>query len=200
MSHFNSSFAELKLNIGHGWETRYDMSEVTQVTIQYIHSPHHGYPKVMFMVMNNQFTSLPFHVNQPYHSWNKAISNFDLETSRSRSWLWSKGKTIQSAQNLIDLFFFKFDLEKTQVKVMVEVKGQGCIVHPVSNWSTSFLFHINGTTHSWHMSNRLLDLEKTHLKCGNELKTKVTPDRGDLTHWDRVTRIWVSKIGHHWFR
>ena len=45
------------------------------------------------------------HSDQPSHSSNKAISNFDLETTRSRSWLWSKCKTIQSAQYLICFLF-----------------------------------------------------------------------------------------------
>ena len=65
-------------------------------------------PQVTFMVMNGRLTSLPSHVNQPSHSSNKAISNFDLETTRSRSWVWSKGNTIQSAQFLIDLLSFCF--------------------------------------------------------------------------------------------
>ena len=34
----------------------------------------------------------------PSHSWDKAISDSDLETPRWRSWVWSKGKVIQSAQ------------------------------------------------------------------------------------------------------
>ena len=32
--------------------------EVTPVTVRYIHQPHHGYPKVMVMVMDDQLTSL----------------------------------------------------------------------------------------------------------------------------------------------
>ena len=43
---------------------------------------------------------------------------------------------------------------------MGEVKGQGHMVHPVSNRCTSFLFHINQTNHSRDMSNRVFDLEK----------------------------------------
>ena len=73
------------------------------VTIWYIHLSHHGYSKVMVMLMNDQLISLLFHVNQSSHSWNKAISNIDLETSRSRSWVWSTGKAIQSAQYLTAL-------------------------------------------------------------------------------------------------
>ena len=43
----------------------------------------------------------------------KAISNFDLETTRSMSWVWSKAKTIQSAQYLIDLLSFCFTYQIT---------------------------------------------------------------------------------------
>ena len=55
-------------------------SEVTPVTIRYIHPPHHGYPWVTVMVMNDRLTALSFRVNQRphHHSSNKAISNFDL--------------------------------------------------------------------------------------------------------------------------
>ena len=70
-------------------QTRYvdgtPMFEVTLVTVQYINPPQHGYLKVVDMVMNDQLASISFHVNQPSRSWNKAISNFDRETSRSRS-------------------------------------------------------------------------------------------------------------------
>ena len=65
-------------------ETRYvdgtPTSEVTPVTIRYIHPTHHGYPKVTIMVMNDRLTSLSFHVNRrlrPYSS-NQAISNIDF--------------------------------------------------------------------------------------------------------------------------
>ena len=47
---------------------------------------------------------------------------------------------------------------------MSEVKGQGHILYPVSNWCTSFSFHINWTNHSWDMAKIVFDLEKTHLK------------------------------------
>ena len=85
------------------------------------------------MIMHDGLTSLLFHVNQhqpppppipspppppfptpnphphaPALSSNKAISNFDLETTRSKSWLWPKGNAIQSAQYLIDFFSFCF--------------------------------------------------------------------------------------------
>ena len=54
---------------------------------------------VNIMVMNGWLTSFSFNVNRPSHSWDKAISDFDLEISTPgwRSWVWSKGKVIQLA-------------------------------------------------------------------------------------------------------
>ena len=40
---------------------------------------------VNIMVMNGWLTSFSFHVNQPSHSWDKAISGSDLEISTPRS-------------------------------------------------------------------------------------------------------------------
>ena len=54
--------------------------------------------QVNIMVMNWWLTSFTFIVNRPPRSWDKAISDSDLETPRSMSWVWSKGKVIQSAQ------------------------------------------------------------------------------------------------------
>ena len=120
-------------------------SEVNLVTMQYI-------------VMNGWFTSFSFHVNRPPHSWDKAISDFELETPRSRSWMWSKGKVIQSAQyhinslpfhftsiipSIPDTAISKFDLETSKFKVTCEVKGQCHILYLVSNQCTSVSFHIN---------------------------------------------------------
>ena len=41
---------------------------------------HHGHTKVNIMVMNGRLISFSFHVNQLSHSWDKAISNSELET------------------------------------------------------------------------------------------------------------------------
>ena len=38
-------------------------------------------------VASYRLTSLPFYVNRPFHSWDTAVSNFDLENPRSRSWV-----------------------------------------------------------------------------------------------------------------
>ena len=65
---------------------------------------------VNIMVMNGWLTSFSFHVNRPSHSWDKAISDSDLEisTPRSRSCVWSKSKVIQSAQYHINSLRFHF--------------------------------------------------------------------------------------------
>ena len=63
---------------------------------------------VNIMVMNWWLTSFSFHVNRPSHSWDIAISDSDLETPRSRSWVWSRGNVIQSAQYHINSLPFHF--------------------------------------------------------------------------------------------
>ena len=130
---------------------------------------------VNIMVMNGWLRSFSFHVNRLPLSWDNAIPDSDLETPRSRSWVWSKGKILQSAQYHINSLpfhltsirptipeielFFKFDLETSKVKVISEVKGQGHILYPVSNQCTSFSFHINRTNNSWDMAQIVFDLE-----------------------------------------
>ena len=65
---------------------------------------------VNIMVMNGWLTSFSFHVNRPSHSWDKDISDFNLEISTpgSRSWVWWKGKMIQSAQYHINSLGFHY--------------------------------------------------------------------------------------------
>ena len=91
------------------------------------------------------------------HCSNKAISNFKL-----RPWNY-------------------------KVNVMGEVKGQGHIIHPVSNRYTSFSFNINGTNHSWDMFNRVFDLEKTHRKFSKKIWKKKFPT-GKLQSLINITR------------
>ena len=53
---------------------------------------------VNIMLMNGWLTSFSFNVNRPSYSWDKAISNYDLKTPRSKSRVWSKGKVVESTQ------------------------------------------------------------------------------------------------------
>ena len=132
---------------------------------------------VNIMVMNGWITSFSFHVNRPPHSWDKAISDPDLETPRSRSWVWSRGKVIQSSQYHINSLPIHFTSDQQFLRYSYfeiwpwniqgqghEVKGQGHILYPGSNRFTSYLFHINRTNHSWDMAKIVFDLEKTHPK------------------------------------
>ena len=133
---------------------------------------------VNIMVLNGWLTSFSFHVNQAPHSWDKAISDSDLETPKVKVMGVVKGQghtvgpesyqlttfsfQINQTNNSWDTAISKFDLETSKVKVMSEVKGQGHILYPTCNRCTSFLFHINRTSHCWDMAKIVFDLEKTH--------------------------------------
>ena len=51
--------------------------------------------------------ALSFHIDQPSHSWDTAISKFDIENSRSRSWVRSKMKVTTWVQHLGDSHPFR---------------------------------------------------------------------------------------------
>ena len=137
--------------------------------------------QVNIMVMNGWLASFSFIVNRLPHSWDKAISDSDLETPRSRSWVWSKGKVIQLAQyHIKSLPFHLPSIRPTilQVELFQNLTlkhprsrswGRSKVkvthtLYPVSNQCTSFSFHINRTNHSWDMAKIVFDLEKTHPK------------------------------------
>ena len=63
---------------------------------------------VNILVMNAWLTSFSFHVNQLFHSWDKAISASDLDTPKVKVMSVVKGKVIQSAQYPINLLPFHF--------------------------------------------------------------------------------------------
>ena len=65
--------------------------------------------QLTIMVMNDKLMSLSFHFNQPSDSWDEAISNFDLDKPRPRSWVRSKEKGTKLAQYSIDLLLFHFE-------------------------------------------------------------------------------------------
>ena len=94
---------------------------------------------VKIMVMNWRITSSSFHVNRPSYSWDKAISDSDLEisTPRSRSWVWSKGKVIQSAQYHINSRRFHFTLIRPTISE-IELFRNLTLKHPRSrSWVRS---------------------------------------------------------------
>ena len=121
------------------------------------------------MVMNGWLTSLLFHANLSSHSCDKAISDSDLETSKSRSWVWSKSKVIQSAQYLINLLPFRFtpirptipeiqlfrnlNLKNLWSRSWVRSKVKITEFTQYTTDALLFFFYINQTNHSWNMNN-----------------------------------------------
>ena len=94
---------------------------------------------VNITVMNGWLTSFSFHVNRPLHSWDKAISDSDLETPRSRLWMWSKGKVIQSAQNYINslpCLFKSIRPTIPEIQPFRNIQGQG------HEWGQRSMSHI----------------------------------------------------------
>ena len=93
----------------------------------------------------------------------------------------------QSDNNSWDTAILKFDLQKSKVTVMGEVKDWGHIVNPISNQCTSFSFHINRTNHSWGMSNRVFDLQKTHPKFSkkNWQNTSFQQNSSKISSWNK---------------
>ena len=92
---------------------------------------------VNIMVMNGWLTSFSFHVNRPPNSWDKGISDSDFETPRSRSWAWSKGKVIQSAQCHINSLPFHFTSTRPTIPE-IELFQNLTLKHPRSrSWVRS---------------------------------------------------------------
>ena len=91
-------------------------SDVALFTIWYIHPPHHGHKKVTVMVINDQLALISFRVNRPSYSWDKAISNYDLENQGQghgcavSSWFTSFLLHISETNNSWDRAISKFDL------------------------------------------------------------------------------------------
>ena len=79
-----------------------------------------------------RFISFSFHVNRPYHSWDTAISKFDIENSRSRSWVRSKFKFTTWVQHSVNSHPFRSmsighpipELRLFQ-NLTLKIKGQG---------------------------------------------------------------------------
>ena len=93
--------------------------------------------EVNIMVMNGWLTSFSFIVNRLPHSWDKAISDSDLETPRSRSWVWSRGKVIQLAQYHINSLPFHLTLIRSTI-LQIELFRNLTLKHPRSrSWGRS---------------------------------------------------------------
>ena len=118
--------------------------------------------------------------NRTFPSWDKAISDSDLETPKSRSWMWSKGKSYSQPSILLTRFLFISHQSDQQFLrySYFEIwpwytQGQGhewgkkvkvtyCTQYPTG--CTSFSFHINWTTIPEIWPKQFLTLKKTHPK------------------------------------
>ena len=110
----------------------------------------------------------------------KAISESDLETPRSRSWVWSKGKVIWSAQYPINSLPFHFTsirptipeiqlfrnltLKHPRSRSWVRSKVKVTFYTQYPTYALPFRFTSNQTNHIWDMAKIVSDLEKTHPK------------------------------------
>ena len=93
--------------------------------------------QVNIMVMHGWLASFLFIVNRLPHSWDKAISDSDLETLRSRSWVWSKGKVIQLAQYHINSLPFHLTSIRPTI-LQIELFRNLTLKHPRSRtWGRS---------------------------------------------------------------
>ena len=91
--------------------------------------------QVNIMVMNGWLASFSFIVNRLPHSWDKAISDSDLETPRS--WVWSKGKVIQWAQYHINSLPFHLTSIRPTI-LQIELFRNLTLKHPRSrSWGRS---------------------------------------------------------------
>ena len=141
------------------------------------------------MVMNHRLTALSFNVNQRVHphSSNKAISNFDpppfLISGYFKLWPLNykvkvmsvvKGQdhTVSPVSNWFAYVLFHINqitIPQIQVFWNLTLKNQRSrswvrskvkvTVHPSIQ-----PMHLNRINHSWDMSNKVFDLEKTHPK------------------------------------
>ena len=112
-----------------------------------------------------RLTSLLFHVDRPCHSWDTAISKFDVENSRSRSWVRSKLKVITWVLHSVNSHPFRSMSIRHPVpelwlfqNLTLKIKGQG---HGWGHSSKSqggsnilsthipFSFHVNLASHYW---------------------------------------------------
>ena len=137
---------------------------------------------INIMVMNGWLTSFSFLVNRPPHSWDIATSDSDLETSKSRSWVWSRGNVIQSDQyhiNSLPLHFTSIrptipgiqlfrDLILKHPRSRLWVKSKVKITYYTQYRTDALPFRFTSigprTNHSWDLGKIGFDLEKTHPK------------------------------------
>ena len=136
--------------------------------------------------------SLSLHVNRPSRSWDTAISKFDVENSRSRSWMRSKLKVTTWVQHSVDSHPFhsmsiRHPIPELQLfqNLTLKIKGQGhgSKSGPCAAWFDKFL--ANGQAHMGQMGKWPWQCTTTGLDNSTELSS--TEGRG-------VKMVWIKKI------
>ena len=164
-------------------QTRYvdstPTSEVTPVTIRYIHppTPTWSHKSISWSWMDDSHPFRSLSISRPIPKI-KLFQTLTLKLKGQGHGCGQRARScnrpsiistpssfhINHTNNSGDRAISKFDLETSKVKVMSEVKGQGHILYPVSNQCICFSCHINRTNHSWDMTKIAFDLEKIHPK------------------------------------
>ena len=104
-------------------------TEVISVTTRFIRPPHRSHPKFTFMVTNDRPAFLSFHVNQPSHSWHKAISRAGSHSLPRIKLVCFLLVSHQSGQQFLRYRYSKYGLEnKNMTKCVGEAKVRGKIV------------------------------------------------------------------------
>ena len=80
----------------HSWDTAFQ-NLIWKSKVKVIITPGHKVGITPYRLI-----SLSFHVDWPSHSWDTAIEKFDVENSRSRSWVRSKLKVTTWVQHSVD--------------------------------------------------------------------------------------------------
>ena len=157
-------------------------------------------------VINDRLTPLLFNVNRPSHSWDTAISKFDLANPWSRPCVRSKFKATLWAQETIDSLSFRFrligpaipEIQQFQTLTMkiqdqVHDQGQSGWVILKSNVQPLHLFFVSWQLDRFFMRFSLFDSWPWKLKVN--AMAKVKPD-GHIWGLVFIRCVWFLFRGH----
>ena len=165
-------------------------SEVTLVTNRYIHPSHHGHTS---QYHGHEWMThiISFHVNRPSHSWDKAISDSELETRRS----WARSYSRPSILLIRFLFishqpdkkflsYSYFEIWRWNIQGQGHELGQRSWSHIISSiQSMHFLFVSHQSDQRFlRYGQNSFDRKKTHPNfwmkiCQNNNKTSPKSDQ-----------------------
>ena len=140
-----------------------------------------------------RLTSLLFHVDRPCHSWDTAISKFDVENSRSRSWVRSKLKVITWVLHSVDSHPFRSMSIRHPVpelwlfqNLTLKIKGQG------HGWGHSSKSQGGSNILSTHISLNSMSIWHpiTELKTFSKFDLEIQGSRSWVRSQFKVT-MWV---------